>query len=81
MKHQIKLLSFDTTYLGGPSFNEELPPGVVRSNCMGASGQNVPSDGVEVGVAGYAAARVPPDADSLTINNNIINNNSIIQFN
>lgn len=55
MKLTTLQLSHCPTYLGGPSFGEEHTPGVVRSNCMGASGQKVPSAGVDVGVAGYAA--------------------------
>jgi len=41
-------------------------PGVVRSNWIGASGENAPSAGVELGVAGYAALGTVSD-DSLAI--------------
>jgi len=44
------------SYLGGPSFGVVDVPGAVRSKCIGVSGQNVPSAGVDVGVAGYAVA-------------------------
>jgi len=64
----LRITVFFPTNLGGPSFCEVDVPGVVRSNWIGASWQNVPSAGVELGVAGYAALGTANDDSLATAN-------------